>query len=194
MRLHGALTHCRCQEACPSDGKFSVESSVRYGLIILSVLSGQRSELRTKGTADDADQHSRAKLSRLHRSAGLASLLVATACGGQQAASTSSAKAGGPKIELAGATPTPCPAARCQVAVLVKNDQGQPIENSDVRYDARHTSMGHGGVSATADNRGGGRYAGAVNFSMAGDWSVSVQVRLPGNNNVYAETVKLGVQ
>ncbi len=126
--------------------------------------------------------------------AALASLLLTAACGGQQAASTSSSKPGGPKIELAGTTPSPCPAARCQVAVLVKNDQGQPIENADVRYDARHTSMGHGGVSAVAENRGTGRYEGTVNFSMAGDWNVGVQVRLPGDNNVYAETLKLGVQ
>ena len=121
-------------------------------------------------------------------------LLVATGCGGQQAASSSSGKPGGPRIELAGTTPNPCPATGCQVAVLVKNDQGQPIENADVRYDARHTGMGHGGVSAAAESRGSGRYEGAVNFSMAGDWNFGVQVRLPGNNNVYSETLKLGVR
>ena len=124
----------------------------------------------------------------------LASLFLAAACAGQQATSASSGKPGGPKIELAGTTPSPCPAARCQVAVLLKTDQGQPIENADVRYDARHTGMNMGSTAATADNQGGGRYDGAVNFSMAGDWNVSVQVRLPGNNNVYAETLKLGVQ
>ena len=54
--------------------------------------------------------------------------------------------------------------------------------------------LGHGGVSATAENRGSGRYEGAVNFSMSGDWNVGVNVRLPGNNTVYAETIKLGVK
>jgi nitrogen fixation protein FixH len=80
------------------------------------------------------------------------------------------------------------------VSVLVKNDQGQPIENADVRYEARHTGMGHGGVSATAENRGSGRYEGAMNFSMTGDWSLGVNVRLPGNNTVFAETIRLGVR
>lgn len=124
----------------------------------------------------------------------LGGLLVLSACTGQQATSTSSSKAGGPKIELAGTTPDPCPAARCQVAVTVMDAQGQPIENADVRYEARHSSMAHGGVSATTENRGSGRYEGAVNFSMSGDWSVGVNVRLPGNNTVFAETVKLGVK
>lgn len=124
----------------------------------------------------------------------LASMLALTACTGQQATTSASSKVGGPKIELAGTSPDPCPPARCQVSVLVKNDQGQPIENADVRYDARHTGMGHGGVSATAENRGSGRYEGAMNFSMAGDWSLGVNVRLPGNNTVFAETIKLGVK
>ena len=124
----------------------------------------------------------------------LASMLALTACTGQQATTAASSKAGGPKIELAGTSPDPCPPARCAVSVLVKNDQGQPIENADVRYDARHTGMGHGGVSATAENRGSGRYEGAMNFSMAGDWSLGVNVRLPGNNTVFAETIKLGVK
>lgn len=125
----------------------------------------------------------------------VAGTLVVSACmGQQQATSTSSSNSGGPKIALAGTTPNPCPAARCQVAVTVTDAQGQPIENADVRYEARHASMAHGGVSATAENRGSGRYEGAVNFSMAGDWSVGVNVRLPGNNTVFAETVKLGVQ
>ena len=54
--------------------------------------------------------------------------------------------------------------------------------------------MGHGGDSATAENRGSGRYEVAMNFSMAGDWSLGVNVRLPGNNTVFAETIKLGVK
>lgn len=124
----------------------------------------------------------------------LAGVLTLTACTGQQATTSASSKAGGPKIELAGTSPDPCPPARCQVSVLVKNDQGQPIENADVRYEARHTSMSMGGVSATTENRGSGRYEGAVNFSMAGDWNVGVNVRLPGNNTVFAETIKLGVK
>jgi hypothetical protein len=132
--------------------------------------------------------------SRLVLTFSLAGVLALTACTGQQATTAASSKAGGPKIELASTTPDPCPPARCAVSVLVKNDQGQAIENADVRYEARHTGMGHGGASATADNRGGGRYEGSVNFSMAGDWSLGVNVRLPGNNTVYAETIKLGVK
>ena len=131
---------------------------------------------------------------RPHLALALAGLLALTACTGQQQATAASSKPGGPKIELAGTTPDPCPAARCQVAVTVKDAQGRPVEDADVRYEARHTSMAHGGVSASTENRGNGRYEGAVNFSMAGDWSVGVNVRLPGNNTVFAETVKLGVK
>jgi hypothetical protein len=132
--------------------------------------------------------------SRLVLTFALAGVLALTACTGQQVTTTASNKPGGPKIELAGTSPDPCPPARCAVSVLVKNDQGQPIENADVRYEARHTGMGHGGASATAENRGSGRYEGTVNFSMAGDWSLGVNVRLPGNNTVFAETIKLGVK
>jgi hypothetical protein len=125
---------------------------------------------------------------------GLHSLLLAgAACGGRQSTGTSSAKAGGPRIELAGTTPSPCPAGRCQVAVTVRTERGQPVESADVRYDARHTGMSHSPVSGTAEHRGGGRYEGAVNFSMTGDWNVGVQVRLPGDNTVYTETVRLPV-
>lgn len=121
-------------------------------------------------------------------------MLVLGACTGQQSSSSTASTPGGPKIELVGTSPDPCPAARCQVAVTVKDAQGQPIENADVRYEARHPSMSHGGVSATGENRGSGRYEGAVNFSMTGDWSVGVQVRLPGDNTVFSETVKVGVK
>ena len=136
--------------------------------------------------------------------AALGAALFAAACGAQQGAGQgsggaaqsggSSARAGGPKIELAGTTPSPCPQARCQVAVKVTDPQGQPVENADVRYEARHTGMNHGTVAGAAEARGGGRYEGALNFSMAGDWSVGVQVRLPGNNTVYSETLRLGVR
>ena len=136
--------------------------------------------------------------------AALGAALVASACGAQQGASQgsggaassggSSAKAGGPKIELAETNPNPCPQARCQVAVKVTDPQGQPVENADVRYEARHTGMQHGTVTGAAESRGGGRYEGALNFSMAGDWNVGVQVRLPGNNTAYSETLRLGVR
>ncbi len=126
---------------------------------------------------------------------GLLSLLLAgTACGGQQSATAASSKGGGPRIALADTSPSPCPAGRCQLAVTVRNEQGQSIENADVRYDARHTGMGHSPVGASAEHRGGGRYEGAINFSMAGEWNVGVQVRLPGNNTVYSETVQLPVR
>lgn len=131
---------------------------------------------------------------RLRLTLALAGVLLLSACAGQQSATSSASTPGGPKIELAGTTPAPCPASRCQVAVTVKDVQGQPIENADVRYEARHTGMGMGSTSATAENRGGGRYEGAVNFSMTGDWNVGVQVRLPGNNTVFSETLKVGVQ
>ena len=136
--------------------------------------------------------------------AALGAALLAAACGAQQTAGQgsgggtssggSSAKAGGPKVELAGTTPSPCPQGRCQVAVTVTDVQGRALENADVRYEARHTGMNHGTVSGAAESRGGGRYEGALNFSMAGDWSVGVQVRLPGNNTVHSETLRLGVR
>ena len=131
--------------------------------------------------------------------AALGAALFAAACGAQQSAGQgsgggSSAKAGGPKIELAETNPNPCPQARCQVAVKVTDPQGQPVENADVRYEARHTGMAHGTVSGAAESRGGGRYEGPLNFSMAGDWSVGVQVRLPGNNTAYSETLRVGVR
>ena len=144
--------------------------------------------------------------------AALGAALFAAACGTQQGASQgpggaastggssakagggSSAKAGGPKIELAGTTPSPCPQGRCQVAVTVMDAQGQAVENADVRYEARHAGMSMGTVSAAAETRGAGRYEGALNFSMAGDWNVGVQVRLPGNNTAYSETLRVGVR
>ena len=132
--------------------------------------------------------------------AALGAALFAAACGAQQGSSgaassgSSSAKAGGPKVELAETNPNPCPQARCQVAVKVTDPQGQPVENADVRYEARHSGMGMGTVSAAAESRGGGRYEGALNFSMAGDWNVAVQVRLPGNNTAYSEPPRPGAK
>ena len=149
---------------------------------------------RCRGGADTIELDEAQMNSRPVLTIALAGVLALTACTGQQATTAASSKPGGPKIELAGTSPDPCPPARCAVSILVKNEQGQPIENADVRYDARHTSMGHGGASATAENRGSGRYEGTVNFSMAGDWSLGVNVRLPGNNTVFAETIKLDVK
>ncbi len=108
----------------------------------------------------------------------LGATALAAACGGRQTAGESPPATGskpeGPRVAPAGTSPSPCPRGRCQVAVTVVDVQGRAVVSADVRYEARHTGMNRGTVSATADHRGGGCYEGTVNFSMSGDWNVGL--------------------
>lgn len=54
---------------------------------------------------------------------------------------------------------------------------GQPLSGVDVDVIADHTDMGGMTLHGKATEQGSGKYSIKANFSMAGNWEVTVQVR-----------------
>jgi hypothetical protein len=95
-------------------------------------------------------------------------------------------RAGGIQIQLA-TTPDPARVGENQVEIGLRQD-GQAV--ADARVELRYVldPLSGGGALAVADAEplGGGRYHGAVAFSRAGPWQLTVLVKRPGRADVEA--------
>jgi hypothetical protein len=117
------------------------------------------------------------------------SVLLA-ACGGAAtpAASTSSTTA---NIEVT-TNPNPVATGDVELILNITDSDGNPIEGATVDVAVEHT--GHGGMemNGLATEQGGGRYAITANFSMSGNWKITVFVRKEGLD--YQQEIELPVQ
>ena len=59
----------------------------------------------------------------------------------------------------------------------VVDDQGQPVTGAEVNVMADHTDMSGMTMQGTATDQGKGIYAITTNFSMTGQWKITVQVK-----------------
>lgn len=59
----------------------------------------------------------------------------------------------------------------------VVDDQGQPVTGAEVNVMADHTDMSGMTMQGNATDQGKGIYAITTNFSMAGQWKITVQVK-----------------
>ena len=59
----------------------------------------------------------------------------------------------------------------------VVDDQGQPVAAAEVNVMADHTEMSGMTMQGNATDQGKGIYAITTNFSMAGRWKITVQIK-----------------
>ncbi len=91
-------------------------------------------------------------------------------------------------------TTNPNPPLRGNVELIftLTDANGSPIEGAAVDVSADHTDMTGMTMSGTATEQGGGKYAIKANFSMSGNWKLTVSVRKDGLE--YKEEISIKVQ
>lgn len=117
--------------------------------------------------------------------------IILTACGGTSApASESSNKPVNIKFE---SNPSPATAGDSELIFTVTDASGNPIEGATVDVSADHTDMTGMGMSGAATDQGAGRYSVNANFSMTGNWKLTVYVRNDAGLD-YKEDIEIKVQ
>jgi hypothetical protein len=97
------------------------------------------------------------------------------ACGGTTT-QTPTATAAPATITL-NTNPNPPTAGDVELLFTVVDDQGQPVSGADFDVIADHTDMSGMTMHGKATDQGNGNYAIMTNFSMTGNWMLTVQVR-----------------
>lgn len=97
------------------------------------------------------------------------------ACGGT-ATQTPSETAAPATITL-NTNPNPPKAGDVELLFTVVDDKGQPVSGADFDVIADHTDMSGMTMHGKATDQGNGNYAITTNFSMVGNWMLTVQVR-----------------
>jgi len=77
-------------------------------------------------------------------------------------------------IELAVDPQQPKPNTPAKFVATITDLQGKPIEGADVKASLTMKQMDMGKNEVTLANKGAGRYEGEGQFTMAGDWEVTV--------------------
>ena len=118
------------------------------------------------------------------------SVLLA-ACGGSATrAPEGSAKPVNIKVE---SNPTPAVVGDAELIFTITDASGNPIEGARVDVSADHTDMSDMGMSGAATDQGSGRYSINANFSMKGNWKLTVYVRNDAGLD-YKEDIEFKVQ
>ena len=118
----------------------------------------------------------------------LSVLLVA--CGGAGTpADATPAKQVNIKVE---SNPNPAMMGDMELVFTITDADGTPIEGAKVDVSADHTDMTGMTMDGAATDQGDGRYAINANFSMSGNWKLTVYVRKDGLD--YKEDIDFKVQ
>ena len=88
--------------------------------------------------------------------------------------------------------PNPAMMGDMEVIFTLTDASGNPIEGATVDVSAEHTGMSGMDMSGLATEQSGGKYAINANFSMSGDWKVTVYVRKDGLD--YKEEIEFPIQ
>jgi hypothetical protein len=97
------------------------------------------------------------------------------ACGGSATpAAESSAKPVNIKVE---SNPSPAVVGDAELIFTITDASGKLMEGTRVDVSADHTDMSGMGMSGAATDQGAGRYSINANFSMNGNWKLTVYVR-----------------
>lgn len=109
---------------------------------------------------------------------GLSLFLVA--CGG--ATTQASIATAAPVTITLKTDPNPPVMGEIELLFKVVDDKGQPVSGADFDVIADHTDMSGMTMHGKASDQGNGNYAITTNFSMSGNWMLTVQVRKDGLN------------
>jgi hypothetical protein len=119
----------------------------------------------------------------------LLSVLLAACGGAATPADTTSAK----PVNIAVSTnPNPAMMGDMELVFTITDEHGNPIEGATVDVSADHTDMTGMNMGGAATEQGGGKYAINANFSMSGNWKLTVYVRKDGHD--YKEDIDFKVQ
>ena len=77
-------------------------------------------------------------------------------------------------------SPNPAAMGDVELVLTITDAQGNPIEGATVDVEVDHTDMTGMGMNGAATDQGGGRYSINANFSMSGNWKLTVYVRKDG--------------
>jgi hypothetical protein len=118
---------------------------------------------------------------------------VLAACGSptQPAAPVESGSSSQVNIQVE-SNPSPAMMGDMELILTITDGDGKPIEGATVDVSADHTDMTGMGMSGPATEQGGGRYSINANFSMSGNWKITVYVRKDGLD--YKEDIEFQVQ
>jgi len=99
---------------------------------------------------------------------------VLAACGTSSAPATQPAPQVNVKIET---SPNPATIGDAELILAITDQNGSPIEGAKVDISADHTDMSGMSMGGPATEQGKGKYAIKANFSMSGNWKITVYVR-----------------
>lgn len=101
--------------------------------------------------------------------------VLLAACGSTATpAADISSKAVNIKVE---SRPSPVSVGDAELIFMITDPSGNPIEGATVDVSADHTDMTGMGMSGAATDQGLGKYSINANFSMSGNWKLTVYVR-----------------
>lgn len=89
--------------------------------------------------------------------------------------------------------PSPAIVGDAELIFTITDAQGNPIEGARVDVSADHTDMSGMGMSGAATDQGAGKYSINANFSMSGNWKLTVYVRNDSGLD-YKEDIEFKVQ
>ena len=118
------------------------------------------------------------------------SVLLAACGGGTTPAVETSSKPVNIKVE---SNPSPAGVGDAELILTITDANGSPIEGARVDVSADHTDMTGMGMSGAATDQGAGRYSINANFSMTGNWKLTVYVRNDAGLD-YKEDIQFKVQ
>lgn len=73
--------------------------------------------------------------------------------------------------------PSPARVGDVEIILTVKDAQGNPVTGANVMVFADHTDMSGMTMSGPATEQGNGSYAIMANFSMSGNWMLTVDLK-----------------
>ncbi|WKZ40394.1 MAG: FixH family protein [Anaerolineales bacterium] len=106
---------------------------------------------------------------------------VLAACGGsvQPAVPVESGSSNDVNIQVE-TNPSPAMMGDVELILTITDGGGNPIEGASVDVSADHIDMTGMTMGGAATDQGSGRYAINANFSMSGNWRLTVYVRKDG--------------
>ena len=114
--------------------------------------------------------------------------VLLSACGGP-ATPADTAK----PVNIAVSTnPNPAIMGDMELVFIITDSHGDPIEGAQVDVSVDHTDMTGMTMGGAATDQGGGKYAINANFTMSGNWKLTVYVR--GHGLDYKEDIEFPVQ
>ena len=118
------------------------------------------------------------------------SVLLAACGGGATPAADTASNPVNIKVE---SNPSPARVGDAELIFTITDAEGSPIEGARVDVSADHADMTGMGMNGAATDQGAGRYSINANFSMTGNWKLTVYVRNDAGLD-YKEDIDFKVQ